>query len=88
MQTGKIQEAGKLILKEREKRYWSNVPELGEKLRSCAERRMPFASSRGVYVSTATGQKAEDLGTDAGGRAHMMGEPRMFSCVYFISSVK
>lgn len=37
-----------------------NVPELGEMLRSRAERRMPLASSLGVY--TVTGEKAGDPG--------------------------
>ena len=33
----------------REERCWSNVLELGEMLRSRAERRRPLASSLGVY---------------------------------------
>lgn len=45
---------------ERGERCWSNVSELGEMLRSRAERMMPLASSLGVY--TVTGEKAETLG--------------------------
>lgn len=44
----------------RGERCWSNVSELGEMLRSRAERRMPLTSSLGVY--TVTGEKAETLG--------------------------